>query len=264
MYLMNRFRGWLGEKRTAILLKIGLDAEKYRLYNNLIIPSHNGTAQIDHLVVSEFGLFIVETKRLKGWIFGSKSGKIWTQVLYNSKYTFQNPLRQTYRQKKVLAEFLEIDESLINDIVKFSRIGRFKTPVPENVLRSGLVRYIRRSNNPVLSLEDKTRIVSKMDQYIRTARMNRKNHIQSLKTRHNSTTKCPSCGAHLIERTVKNEPRTGTRLLSCQNYPSCRYTKTIKNKSHYLKRQLGSRYIIVLLILLILLIAFLSHSIFTL
>jgi len=263
MLVMNRFRGWLGEKRTAIALKIGLDAEKYHLYNNLIIPSHNGTAQIDHLVVSEFGLFIIETKRLKGWIFGSKSGKIWTHVLYNSKYTFQNPLRQTYRQKKVLAGFLGIDESLINDIVKFSRIGRFKTRVPENVLRKGLVRYIRRSHNPVLSLEEKTRIVNIINQHIRTTRLNRKNHIQSLKMRHSSTIKCPSCGASLIERTLKNGPRTGSKFLSCQNYPSCRYTKSIKSKPRISGKQLSISYIIGLLIFLILLIIFFSLSIFT-
>jgi Nuclease-related domain len=34
-------------------------------------PARNGTTQIDHVVVSIYGLFVIETKNMDGWIFGS-------------------------------------------------------------------------------------------------------------------------------------------------------------------------------------------------
>jgi len=37
----------------------------------ILLHSKNGTTQIDHLIISVYGLFIVETKNKKGWIFGS-------------------------------------------------------------------------------------------------------------------------------------------------------------------------------------------------
>lgn len=110
---MSVFRGWIGEKKTSLMLWLSLNRKKYRRFNHVIIPSKNGTTQIDHLIVSEFGVFIVETKNKKGWIFGSTNKPTWTQVLYNHRYTFQNPLRQTFRQKKILSAFLNLDESWI-------------------------------------------------------------------------------------------------------------------------------------------------------
>jgi len=78
-------------------------------FDHLILPSKNGTTQIDHLIVSGFGLFSVETKNKKGWIFGSENQQKSTQVLYGNSYAFQNPLRQTFRKKKILSEFLVLD-----------------------------------------------------------------------------------------------------------------------------------------------------------
>ena len=87
------FKGWIGEQRTELNLWFSLDKELYRRFHDVIIPSSNGTTQIDHILVSPFGLFIVETKNKKGWIYGSETQSKWTQVFYKNKYSFQNPLR---------------------------------------------------------------------------------------------------------------------------------------------------------------------------
>ena len=52
----------------------------------------------------------------KGWIYGSESQSSWTQVIYKSKYSFQNPLRQTHRHKKVLSKYLGINELHIQSL----------------------------------------------------------------------------------------------------------------------------------------------------
>ncbi len=59
---MNLFRGWIGEKKTTFYLWLSLSKKSYHIFHNLIFPSSNGTTQIDHLIVSVYGLFIVETK----------------------------------------------------------------------------------------------------------------------------------------------------------------------------------------------------------
>ena len=103
------FEGWFGERKTQFNLWFSLNKELYRRFHYVIIPSDNGTTQVDHVLVSPFGLFIVETKNLKGWIYGSESQPKWTQVVYKNKYSFQNPLKQTYRQNKVLSKFLDVE-----------------------------------------------------------------------------------------------------------------------------------------------------------
>lgn len=114
--ILSLFRGWFGEKKTTFYLWLLLSSKVYKRFHHLIFPSKNGTTQIDHIIVSPYGLFIVETKNRKGWIFGSEDQRNWTQSLYGNNYSFQNPLRQTFRQQKVLSKFLGVKESVIHPL----------------------------------------------------------------------------------------------------------------------------------------------------
>ena len=103
--VQNNAKGWIGERKVALKIWASLDNSVYHRSHDLTNPSKNGTAQIDHLVVSRYGLFIVETKNKKGWIFGSPDQPRWTQSIFGKKYSFQNPIRQTYRQKRFCQNF---------------------------------------------------------------------------------------------------------------------------------------------------------------
>ena len=85
------FKGWIGEIKTGFSLWAGLDSNLYHRFHDVIIPSSHGTTQVDHILVSPFGIFVVETKNYKGWIYGSEDQSAWTQVIYKSKHKFQNP-----------------------------------------------------------------------------------------------------------------------------------------------------------------------------
>jgi len=204
---------------------LSLDGKTYRRFHNVIIPSSNGTTQIDHLLVSPYGLFIVETKNKKGWIFGSENQPKWTQTLYRKKYYFQNPLRQTFRQKKILSEFLKLEESTVHTIVFFIGECTFKTPLPANVIRSRLGRYIRKFRNRILSDQEVDRLIIALEQHISESSLTTRDHVRSLRQRHSSNTVCPRCGSDLVERTVKNGLNVGSRFLGCKSYPKCRFTK---------------------------------------
>lgn len=204
---------------------LSLNKRIYNRFHNIIIPASNGTTQIDHLLVSPYGVFIVETKNKGGWIFGSENQAKWTQTLYGKKYSFQNPLRQTYRQKKILAEFLPIDESYIHTVIYFVGDCKFKTQLPLNVINSGLGKYIKKFANQALSQDEINRIAEKLEQHTSESTLTTKDHVRSLRKRHSSTTVCPKCGANLKLRTAKKGPKAGSKFLGCENYPRCRFTR---------------------------------------
>lgn len=222
---MSALRGWFGEKKTAFNMWLSLESGTYHRFHNVIIPSKNGTTQIDHLLVSAYGLFIVETKNKKGWIFGSGDQPKWTQSIYGKKYSFQNPLRQTFRQKKVLSEYLGLDESSIQSVVFFVGDCKFKTQLPENVLNARLGKYIKRFKSPIISPLEIERIVVQLQRHVRESSLTNKDHVRSLRERHSSTTVCPKCGSNLVERTARKGPNAGSKFLGCANYPRCRFAK---------------------------------------
>lgn len=225
--ILSLFRGWIGEKKTTFYLWLSLNSKVYRRFHDVIIPSGNGTTQIDHLIVSPFGLFIVETKNRNGWIFGSKGQKSWTQSLYGNNYSFQNPIRQTFRQKKIISKFLRVDESTVHTIIYFVGNCKFKTELPDNVIKSRLGKYIKQFKDRVLPPEEVDRVVGEIGYYVSESSLTARDHVRSLRERHNSTTVCPKCGSNLVERTAKKGPNTGSKFLGCENYPKCRFTKDV-------------------------------------
>jgi hypothetical protein len=82
-----------GEARLSRALKRQFVAPDYHLLNHITLRLEDGTTQIDHVLVSRFGIFVIETKDYKGWIFAGPRDRYWTQVLYRAKFRFQNPLR---------------------------------------------------------------------------------------------------------------------------------------------------------------------------
>lgn len=87
--LLPRLKGAMGESAVKIKLN-SLDKEKYRIINNLVLENKQGntkTTQIDHLVVSRYGIFSVETKNYKGWIYGSEHGKNGRKIFMEIKQT---------------------------------------------------------------------------------------------------------------------------------------------------------------------------------
>ncbi len=102
-------KGKVGGLAVSTHVKLYLD-ERYILLNDVTLPDEfAGTTQIDHILLSPFGVFVIETKNYKGWIFGGERQKVWTQKIYKKTYKFQNPVYQNYKHIKVL-------ESVLSDI----------------------------------------------------------------------------------------------------------------------------------------------------
>ena len=222
--MSGMFKGWIGEKLTIFGLWLNLDENTYRRFHDVIVPAANGTTQIDHLLISRYGIFVVETKNFQGWIFGSEDQPNWTQSIYGKKNSFQNPLKQNYRHKKCLAEYLNIKLELMHSVVFFIGESSFKTQMPPNVLDKGIVAYVEGFQEILLSEPELDRIVHSIQQLKDDPSLNHSNHMASLEDRHTSTTKCPKCGAALTERVAKKGPNAGSKFLGCSAFPKCRYT----------------------------------------
>lgn len=187
MSLMSSFKGWLGETVGALSQKLRLDSETYHAINNVTIPTSDGTTtQIDHVIVSRFGIFVVESKTMKGWIFGDAKSAQWTQSLPGGrKFRFQNPLRQNFRHTKALSEFLGIDHELFHSVVMFWGECEFKTPMPDNVLSTGYTAYIKSKREILFPQEE---VVFEIRDTLKAGRLpptwaTRRQHIAGLRKR---------------------------------------------------------------------------------
>ncbi|MGL6289483.1 MAG: nuclease-related domain-containing protein [Silanimonas sp.] len=110
-------RGRIGERRVDRALRESLDGSEYRIHSDVILPSLDGTTQIDHVVVSRFGVFVIETKNLSGLVVGGPRDAQWTQFLGRRRHRFQNPLRQNYRHAKAIEAALGVGEREIVTLV---------------------------------------------------------------------------------------------------------------------------------------------------
>ncbi len=135
--LKPKIKGKAGEFAVQLHVKLYLK-EKYIVLNDCTLPDdEKETTQIDHILLSPYGIFVIETKNYKGWIFGGEHQKTWTQKLFKQSFKFQNPLHQNYKHVKVLENVLAdvVDPSYIHSLVVFMPDCEFKTQMPKNVFK---------------------------------------------------------------------------------------------------------------------------------
>ena len=221
-----KVKGIFGEAFVKLLAKFKLPADVYVPIHNVTLPTPDGTTQIDHIFVSEFGVFVVETKNMKGWIFGGENQAQWTQQIYKVKNKFQNPLRQNYKHVKTLESALEIPPEAIISVIAFMGEGKFKTNMPSNVTHgAGYVRYIKSFNVPILSQEQVQYVVAQIQSgRLEPSRATDKEHVQQLKSRKSASADkiCPRCGKSMVLRTAKKGANSGNKFWGCSGYPACR------------------------------------------
>ena len=193
MSLMSSFKGVLGETVINIAMWLKLEKDVYHRLNNITLPLANGgSTQIDHVIVSIYGIFVIETKNYKGWIFGNEKQRQWTQVIMGRKYKFQNPLRQNYLHIKTLADLLELDLSYFHSMIAFIGECELKTrdELPEHVLTSDMASYVKKKQHELLSEDEVRDIVEQIEsnRFSKSWKTN-KQHRAYLKDKHSPSNK---------------------------------------------------------------------------
>ncbi|MFC9419687.1 nuclease-related domain-containing protein [Bacillus mobilis] len=102
-----KWKGKTGEKLVKRILG-KLDPTSYYVLHDVMVHTEYGdTTQIDHIVIAETGVFVIETKNYEGWIYGSEKSARWTQGIFRKKSSFQNPFRQNYKHIKAMEWVME-------------------------------------------------------------------------------------------------------------------------------------------------------------
>jgi hypothetical protein len=192
------FRAWRfpsfqnsGEALVSRVLLSHFGPPDYHLMNHVTIRMDDGTTQVDHILVSRFGVFVIETKDYNGWIFANSREATWTQVLFRHRFKFQNPIFQNKRHVRAVQGLLDfLPPGAIKSVIVFSGEAEFKTETPQGVITiSQLVEYLRHQTEKVMSLNRVQFCVGRLE----TARLaisgeTDVEHIQSLARRRSSAT----------------------------------------------------------------------------
>ena len=161
-YAAGRFRSHTFQNRGEALLRRTAQGHfnppDYHLMNHVTLLLKDGTTQIDHILVSRFGVFVIETKDYKGWIFANAKQANWTQMIFKRKFKFQNPIFQNLRHVRAVQSLLEfLPPEVVKSVVVFTGEAEFKTEVPDGVFTlPRFIEYVQSQNTDVLSLNTTT------------------------------------------------------------------------------------------------------------
>ncbi|MDI4648780.1 NERD domain-containing protein [Cohnella hashimotonis] len=223
-----KIKGMIGE--SSVRHKLGkLNPKEYTVMHDIMIQRPDGkTSQIDHVVVSRYGVFVIETKNYTGWIVGGEKSEYWTQVIYKRKERLYNPIRQNYGHVKALESFLEDETIPFISIIAFSTRADLKLePMSIDVVyTTRLVSTIQKYKNVRLSEDQKDRVHKALSVKTLHTREERKKHVADIKGNLKekaalaSAGICPRCNGKLVERRGKSG-----MFMGCSSYPRCRFTK---------------------------------------
>lgn len=177
----------LGEALVSRVVRTNFGPPDYHLMNHVTLPLKDGTTEVDHILISRFGVFVIETKDYRGWIFAAAKQANWTQVLFRRRFRFQNPILQNFRHVRAVQGLLDfLAPGAVKSVVVFTGVAEFKTEIPQGVFSlADLIEYLRKQTVEVMSLKRMQFCVGRLE----TARLaisgkTDVEHVQSLKRRH--------------------------------------------------------------------------------
>lgn len=225
----TNLKGIIGEKTVASVL-ILLNKSKYKVLNNVVLSINGRTSQIDHIVISDFAIFVIETKNYKGWILGGENSEYWTQVLFKRKEKFYNPIRQNYSHILALKTCLsEFGNAKYISIIVFSSKASIKVNTSTEVTYPyRLLGFIKHHSEISYSRIEKEKIYEKIKLLNFSGIYDKGQHIKSIKQRIRkreesiNENKCPKCGSDLILRKGKFG-----KFLGCSAFPRCKFITNI-------------------------------------
>ncbi len=203
-----KFRGFMGEFWVRRELE-KLPKNKYIILNDIMIQDDNGTHQIDHIVLSNYGIFVIEMKNYYGMIRGRELDNKWCQYLGKTKNYFKNPIHQNYGHVKCLAAKLNISEERFVPIVCFSNQVKLKVEVKSPVvqldlLKAQILKYNEIDNNfDLVELRNKIFLENIVD------KKERKQHVANIREKIKKENMlidnmiCPKCGSKLVVKIGK-------------------------------------------------------------
>ncbi len=218
-----KMKGIIGEWKVR--RKIGKTKEGVQyVLNDVLFDTENKSCQIDHIVINENGVFVIETKNYSGRIYGTDSQQEWTQVLQYGKVKnkLYNPVKQNqthiYELEKIIGK-----DTPIKSLIVFVQ-GNTKYISSKYVCSLKLIKKIidQPISNTTLSSGDMANINGVISGLKNNSNTTNKQHVKNINQMKEDIANniCPRCGGKLILKKSKYGEFYG-----CENYPVCKFTK---------------------------------------
>lgn len=157
---------WAGECAVTVSARFFLNKKDYHLLRNVVLPTEDETTQIDHLLVSRFGVFVVEMKDMTGLLCGPHDQDEWTEEVGEYTKLIPNPLHQHFRHAKALEEIFGLKPHTIYPVLVLVGDSEFRTEMPENVTSPrGYLPYIKSKQEPLYGNFEVEKIIEKIENY---------------------------------------------------------------------------------------------------
>ena len=121
------------ESQIKSQIKRHLDPNKYWLISDVALRTRDLTIIVDHIIVSAFGIFIIQEKDFTGTVEGQVNHTLWTSKRLSKEKRFKNPLVNNRKSLSLLKSCYGHTDNLYHSLVVFSGKGKFKNPMPNNV-----------------------------------------------------------------------------------------------------------------------------------
>lgn len=159
-----RFRGDIAETRVRRILLSGLKKSRYTVLNDLTVPSGGGTVHIDHLVVSRFGIFVIESQYAPGWVTGGEFQDQWKLAHWGRVARIDNPLHRNALQVDALKALLQAASSAFIPLVVMVGAKGFTRSMPKRLLiPEKLIASIRATTQPMLESEQALQVLREIE-----------------------------------------------------------------------------------------------------
>jgi len=220
-------KGKAGERHIYRELKRHFPAEQ--IFRNVyLMKEDNRYTEIDMILVTQKGVFVLESKNYSGWVFASEDNERWFQRFKNGTiFPFLSPIIQN----DIHIDSLKYNLFKYNSLPYFSIIvfgdrchlaGKFEENEYIYVVNQSelicTINNIMRHRNDVLVTNDIDYIINILSKFQRPNIHIRKQHISALKK---SVGKCHYCNGDVIERI---NSQTKEIFYGCARYPDCKFT----------------------------------------
>jgi hypothetical protein len=225
--LQPKIKGFIGEYKVST--KLSFLSGEYHVFDNVYLENNGFSTQIDHVIISPYGIFVIETKNYTGMIVGTTESEYWTKVQYKKKYKFYNPIKQNRSHVIALKRLFNLSDKYFFPIVVFHNNAEIKVYTTEDVINFYYLRKtINRYKEEILSEKEVEELCSILKSSLNTEKRRNRKHVQNTKRnivqRKNLVNNriCPKCKGNLVIRQGKHGG-----FLGCSNYPSCKFTHNL-------------------------------------
>lgn len=175
-------RGKEGEKEVNnVLNSLGKD---YVSLSGIILKTKKGSTELDHIVVSPYGIFVIETKNYSGKVVGDDDYKDWLHYDKAGKERkFYSPIKQNAGHIGTLRRTINKPESVFIPIVVFAGKAELKIKSKTTVIKlDSLASTIKSHKTKTFTKEEVKEIVKEIKSNNMDSIMGRKEHIKYVKS----------------------------------------------------------------------------------